>query len=60
MKIHSVFYTEKLRRDSNDSLSGQANSEPSLLKLEDSETEYEVQEVLAVRLVQGKLQYRIQ
>lgn len=60
MKIHPVFHAEKLRRDPNDPLPGQANPEPPPLELEDGETEYEVQEVLAVKLVRGKLRYRIQ
>jgi hypothetical protein len=60
MKIHPVFHAEKLRRDPNNPLPGQANPEPPPLELEDGETEYEVQEVLAVKLVRGKLRYRIQ
>jgi hypothetical protein len=60
MKIHSVFYIEKLQKDLSNSLSGQANPEPSLLELEDGKTEYEVQEVLAVKLIQGKLKYKLQ
>jgi hypothetical protein len=51
MKIHPVFHAKKLRRDSGDPLPGQANPEPAPLELEDSELEYEVQEVLAVKLV---------
>jgi hypothetical protein len=60
MKIHPVFHAEKLRKDLGNPLLGQANSEPPPLQLEDGETEYEVQEVLAVKLVRGKLKYRIQ
>jgi hypothetical protein len=30
------------------------------LEVEDGETEYEVQEVLAVKLIRGKLKYRVQ
>jgi hypothetical protein len=51
MKIHSVFHAEKLQKDSSNSLSSQANPEPPPLELEDGETEYEVQEVLAVKLI---------
>jgi hypothetical protein len=51
MKIHPVFHVEKLRKDAGDSLPGQANPEPTLLELEDGNEEYEVQEVLAVKLV---------
>jgi hypothetical protein len=60
MKVHSVFHVEKLQKNIGDLLPGQANSEPPPLKLEDSEMEYEVQKVLAVKLVQGKLKYKIQ
>ena len=60
MKIHLVFHTEKLRKDPNNSLSGQSNPEPLPLELENGETEYEVQEVLAVKLTYGKLKYRVQ
>jgi transposase InsO family protein/predicted aspartyl protease len=60
MKIHPVFHAEKLRKDASNPLPGQANPEPIPLELEDGELEYEVQEVLAVKLVRGKLQYRIQ
>jgi hypothetical protein len=60
MKIHSVFHVEKLQKDPSNPLSGQANPEPPPLELEDGETEYEVQEVLAVKLIQGKLKYKLQ
>ena len=60
MKIHLVFHAEKLQKDPNNPLSGQSNSEPLLLELENSETEYEVQEILAVKLMHGKLKYRVQ
>jgi hypothetical protein len=57
MKIHSVFHIKKLWKDLGNSLSSQANAELSLLKLEDSKMEYEVQEVHVVKLIQGKLKY---
>jgi transposase InsO family protein len=60
MKIHPVFHAEKLRKDAGDPLPGQANPEPTPLELEDGNEEYEVQKVLAVKLVRGKLKYRIQ
>jgi hypothetical protein len=44
MKIHLVFHAEK---------------EPPPLVLGDGETEHEVQEVLAAKLVRRKLKYRI-
>jgi hypothetical protein len=51
MKVHPVFHAKKLRKDPNDPLSRQSNPELLPLKLEDGETEYKVQEVLAVKLV---------
>jgi hypothetical protein len=59
MKIHPVFHAEKLRKDAGDPLPGQANPEPPPLELDDGELEYEVQEVLAVKLTRGKLKYKI-
>jgi len=60
MKVNPVLHAEKLRRDPGNPLPGQANPEPPPLELENGETEYEVQDVLAVKLVRGKLRYRIQ
>jgi hypothetical protein len=60
MKIHPVFHAKKLWKDAGNPLPGQANLEPAPLELEDGNEEYEVQEVLAVKLVRGKLKYRIQ
>jgi transposase InsO family protein len=60
MRIHPVFHAEKLRKDPGNPLPGQANPEPPPLELQDGETEYEVQEVLAVKLLRGKLKYRVQ
>jgi hypothetical protein len=60
MKIHPVFHAEKLRKDPANPLPGQSNPEPPPLELQDDETEYEVQEVLATKLIRGKLKYRVQ
>ena len=60
MKIHPVFHAEKLRKDPNNPLPGQFNPEPPPLELENGETKYEVQEVLAIKLIRGKLKYRVQ
>ena len=60
MKIHLVFYAEKLRKDLGNPLPGQSNPEPAPLELQDGETEYEVQEVLAVKLLYSKLRYKVQ
>jgi hypothetical protein len=60
MKIHPVFHAEKLRKDPGNLIPGQSNPEPPPLELQDGEKEYETQEVLAVKLVRGKLKYRVQ
>jgi len=57
-----VFYTKKLCKDPGNPLLGQANTEPPPIVLQDNnnkQAEYEVQSVLAVKLVQGKLKYRV-
>jgi hypothetical protein len=59
IKVYPVFYVEKLRKDFRNPLLGQTNPEPPLLEIEDDEIEYEVQEVLAVKLIRGKLKYRV-
>jgi hypothetical protein len=59
IKVHPVFYAKKLRKDPGNPLPGQTNPEPPPLEVEDGETEYEVQEVLAVKLIRGKLKYRV-
>jgi hypothetical protein len=60
MKVHPVFHTEKLRKDPGNPLPGQSNTEPLPIKLDDNSEEYEVQEVLAIKLVRKTLKYRIQ
>jgi len=57
MKIHPIFPASSLRRDPNDPLPGQANAPPPPIKVT-SDQEYEVQEIVAVRLVRGKLVYK--
>jgi hypothetical protein len=60
--VYPVFYAEKLRKDPGNPLAGQANTEPPLVVLQDSDNEqaeYEVQGVLAVKLARGKLRYRV-
>jgi hypothetical protein len=59
IKVHPVFYAKKLRKDLRNLLPKQTNPEPPLLEVEDGETKYEVQEVLAVKLIRGKLKYRV-
>jgi hypothetical protein len=58
IKVYLVFYAEKLRKDLGNPLPGQSNLETPPLRVNDAE-EYEVQEVLAVKLARGKLKYRI-
>jgi hypothetical protein len=58
IKVYLVFYTKKLRKDLGNPLPGQSNLETLPLWVNDAK-EYEVQEVLAVKLAQGKLKYRI-
>ena len=52
-----MFPAEYLCRDPNNPLPSQANT-PSLLIKVTADDEYEVQEVIAVKLVRGKLVYR--
>jgi hypothetical protein len=59
IKVHPVFYAKKLRKDPRNPFLRQTNLEPPLLEIEDSEIEYKVQEVLAVKLIRGKLKYRV-
>lgn len=60
MKIHPVFHAEKLRKDPGNPLPRQANPEPPPLALDNGEEEYEVQSVLAVKLVRRSLKYQVQ
>jgi hypothetical protein len=59
MKVHLVFHVEKLRKDPKNPLLGQANPEPLLVVLEDREQEYDVEQILVVKLVRKKLKYKI-
>ena len=56
--MHLVFYTEKLQKALENPLPGQSNPDPLPLQVDDGE-EYEVQKVLATKLVRGKLKYQI-
>ena len=58
MKIHKAFTPDRLRKDPDNPLPRQAN-EPSDPVVVHGKEEYEVQEVLASRILRGKLQYRI-
>jgi hypothetical protein len=54
-----VFHTEKLRKDPRNPLPGQANPEPPLVLLEDRGQEYDIERILAVKLVRKKLKYKV-
>ena len=49
--MHLVFYIKNLYKDFTNPFPKQTNLEPLLLEVEDSEIEYEMQEVLVVKLV---------
>ena len=57
MKIHLVFPAEYLRQDPGNLLPGQANAPPPLIQVT-ADKEYEVQEIIAVKLMRGKLVYK--
>ena len=57
-RIHNVFNVSKLHLYSPPTIPGQRNPPPPEIKI-DGETEYEVEEIIDSRLIQGKLQYLI-
>ena len=57
MKINPVFPIKYLRRDPNNPLFSQANTPLPLIKVT-VDNEYKVQEIIVMKLVQGKLVYR--
>ena len=58
MKINPVFPAEYLRHDPNNPLPSQVNTPLLLIKVT-VDNEYKVQKVIIVKLVQGKLVYRV-
>ncbi len=59
MKIHDIFHTSLLRKVATDPLTGQIQSPPSPIVVEDEEKEYEIDDILDSRYHYGKLQYRV-
>jgi len=58
IKVGLVFYTKKLRKALENPLLGQSNPKTPPLQVNNAK-EYKVQEVLAVKIKQSKLKYRI-
>ena len=58
IKVHPVFHADRLRRAPEDPLPGQRNPEPPALDVNDND-EFEVDHILAVRKLRGKLKYRV-
>ena len=57
MKIHPVFSPDKLRRAANDPLPAQTEEPGEPVEI-NGENEWDVEQILASRLIRGKLQYR--
>jgi hypothetical protein len=58
IKVHSVFYTEKLCKHSNNPLPRQPIDNTPPLAIND-QIEYEVEQILTIKLVWNKLKYRV-
>jgi Chromo (CHRromatin Organisation MOdifier) domain len=58
IKVHPIIPPDRLWKATNDPLPGQRN-EPPEPTIVDNELEWEVDDILAVRIRYGKLQYRV-
>ena len=58
IKVHLIFSLDKLRKASNDPLLGQRNDLPLLIQV-NGDDKWEVDEILASKLVRRSLQYRV-
>jgi hypothetical protein len=58
IKVYPVFHADRLRKAPEDPLPGQKNADLPPVQVNDQE-EYEVEQVLAVKLLRNKLRYRI-
>ncbi len=58
IKVHSVFYTKKLCKHSNNLLPRQSMDNTPLLTIND-QIEYKIEQILTIKLVQNKLKYRV-
>ena len=57
IKIHPVFSSDCLHKAADDSLQGQRNESLPLIVITEDQ-EYEVQEIIVIKTIQGNLHYR--
>jgi len=58
IKVHPVFHAKKLRKHPDNPLPGQPMDNTPLVPV-NNQVEYKVKQILAVKLVQNKLKYRV-